>query len=224
MDWLKKNWLWMAINLLAILPLLSLLIQMNLQFNSSGLMVTADLPDGFRHGAGQSLGDRSPFGLMIHSTGEWAIRWLTVSLSITPLMILLGVRKLRRYRKLFGLYAFVYSLFHLIFFIADRNVISIFTESNFILGTVAFSVMLILAITSNRWSHKKLRKAWKKIHKWVYAAALLAVLHVALLDHGSWIPYAIILLLGFFMRLPSVKRFSGFSLGKAMPQRSVAPE
>lgn len=161
---------------------------------------------------------RSSLWFPIHLTGEWAIRWLTASLTITPLMILFGLRKVRRYRKVFGIYAFVYSLFHLLFFIADRNLIAIFEEFNFILGFVSFIIMIPLALTSNKWSLRKLKKAWTSLHKWAYAAGILAVVHVAFLERGSWAPYAVIILIGLLLRLPLIKNFPGFKWKQSLPQ------
>ena len=84
-----------------------------------------------------------------------------------------------------------------------------FKETGFVLGLTATLVMLVLAITSNRRSMKFLRKKWKKLHRLAYLAGLLAILHVVLLEHGDWAPYAIILAIGFLLRLTFIKETIG---------------
>ena len=54
---------------------------------------------------------------------------------------------------------------------------------------------------------KFLRKGWKKLHRFVYLAGLLAILHMVLLEHGDWAPYAILLMIGFVVRLPIIKKY-----------------
>ncbi|MBU2513919.1 ferric reductase-like transmembrane domain-containing protein [bacterium] len=208
MKWLKKNWFWLLMNIIALLPLIAVFSMISVDLSGNGALISAELPVRMDEAGRIMESKKSPLWLPIHNTGEWAIRWLTVSLSMTPLMILFGLKRTRRYRKLFGLYAFVYSLFHLLFFIIDRNLIAVFDEINFILGLVSFAIMIPLALTSNRWSLQKLKKAWQSLHKWAYAAGILAIFHIALLERGSWTVYAVIIALGMLLRFPPIKNAS----------------
>jgi sulfoxide reductase heme-binding subunit YedZ len=190
------------------LPLLGVLALFNIDLFGSGPLITIDLPARMletRSAGGSMLTAKTPLWFPIHSTGEWAIRWLVVSLTITPLMILFGFKRLRRYRKLFGLYAFGYSVLHFLFFIADKNLWQVFDEYNYIIGLISFLILALLAATSNNWSIRELRGTWKSLHKWAYAAGVLAVVHLIFLEKDSWIVYAVVLGIGFLIRLYSVR-------------------
>ncbi len=209
MNWIKNNWIWLLINIVAILPLLNVIALIDIDLSGSDTLLSIDMPARMgkaRAASRNILADKSQFWFPIHSTGEWAIRWLTVSLTITPFMILFGFKKIRRYKKLFGLYAFGYSVVHFLFFIADKNLLAVFDEYNFIFGTISFLILLPLAITSNNWSIKVFRKKWTSLHKWAYVAGILAILHVVLLKKGSWEFYAVVLSIGFLLRLNSVRK------------------
>jgi len=204
MKWFKRKWLWLFINLLAILPLASLIGLMEISFSTLEFIV--HYPEGLLENPGLKGKDISPFWFPIHLTGEWAIRWLVFSLLCTPLNILFAWKKILKVKKLTGLWAFAYSLIHLLFFISDSGVLATFGELNTILGFVSFLIMLVLALTSNKDSHQWLKKSWKKLHRYVYAAGVLAVFHVVLLNKG-WELYGILLGFGFIIRMPVVKTF-----------------
>jgi sulfoxide reductase heme-binding subunit YedZ len=204
----KKNWKWYLVNLIALLPLLPVLAQFSFDFSGSGPFISMDMPASLPEMQNQAAfhgRPRSPLGFPIHTTGEWAIRWLTVCLTITPLVILSGW-KIQRYRKLFGLYAFLYAALHLIFFLADKGILPVFGEFNFILGLIALLIMLPLAATSNQWSMKFMGRSWKQMQRMVYIASICAVLHVLILGKG-WELYAIIMGLGYIIRIPAVRRY-----------------
>ncbi len=205
MQWVKKNWGWLIANVLAFLPLLGVLALINIDISGNGSFLTFDIPSRMGEGGRGLSHAKSMFWFPIHSTGEWAIRWLTVSLTITPLAILFRWKKSTRYRKLFGLYAFLYSFLHLIFYIADKGFLEIFSETNLILGLIATAVMIALAMTSNNKAKQILKKKWKSLHRLIYPAAILAILHVALLEKGSWAVYAVIIAIGYVIRTPVVR-------------------
>lgn len=204
----KKNWRWYLVNLIALLPLLPVLAQFNFDFSGSGPFISMDMPASLPEMQDQAALHerlRSPLGLVIHSTGEWAIWWLTACLTITPLITLFGW-KIQRYRKLFGLYAFLYAAMHLIFFLADKGILPLFGEFNFILGLIALLIMLPLAATSNQWSMKFMGRSWKQMQKMVYIASICAVLHVVILGK-DWELYAVLIGLGYILRVPAIKSY-----------------
>ncbi|NJN54522.1 MAG: sulfoxide reductase heme-binding subunit YedZ [Anaerolineae bacterium] len=117
-------------------------------------------------------------------TGEPALVLLILSLAITPLNTLFGWKQLHPLRRIFGLYAFMYVVLHFTTFIwLDYGlnldyILDGVLEQNFVLiGFAAFLLLLPLAITSNKWSQRKLGKKWKTLHKLVYIIILLALIH-----------------------------------------------
>ncbi|GIK56579.1 MAG: sulfoxide reductase heme-binding subunit YedZ [Chloroflexi bacterium] len=117
-------------------------------------------------------------------TGEPALVLLILSLAVTPLTLLFGWKQLHPLRRIFGLYAFLYVALHLLTFIwLDYGlnlayILDGILEQNFVLvGFAAFVLLLPLAITSNKWSQRKLGKKWKTLHKLVYIIILLALIH-----------------------------------------------
>ena len=223
MNWLKKYWLWLVVNIIVLLPLIALFSSFNLDF-SDGLIpaVTIEQPDfprpDIEQGAvepgefeGGEREERSALWFPIHTTGEWAIRWLVLSLTCTPLFILFGWSRVLTVKKLLGLYAFAYALLHTLFFIADEGWLALFDEFNFIMGLISLLIMIPLALTSNHWSMKSLGKPWKILHRAAYAAGIFAVLHLAFLGEGSAVLYGLILAIGFAVRIPQVRKtITGF--------------
>ncbi|GAB4439020.1 MAG: hypothetical protein Kow0031_20940 [Anaerolineae bacterium] len=215
LKWAKQNWLWLVVNLLAILSLISVFSMFSVDFNGLALPTISlneltpppDMPARPEFDAR----DFSAFDLLVKSTGESAIRWLVLSLSATPLYILFGWRRLLTIKKAAGLYAFLFAVLHSLFFVADKGLLAVFDEFNFILGLLSVLVMLPLALTSTNWSMKQMGRGWKLLHKGAYAAGVLAVLHVAVLGEGSAMLYSAILLIGFAVRVPQLRKaITGF--------------
>ncbi|WP_423128459.1 ferric reductase-like transmembrane domain-containing protein [Gaoshiqia sp. Z1-71] len=207
MNWIRKNGGWMTVVIIGLLPFIGVMDIFNIDFSGSGeswiSIKTFTVP---ARRAGELPREVSGAHIAVKETGEWAIRWLVFVLSLTPFSILTGIKSRLYVRQAAGIIAFVYAGFHLVFFCIDRSLIETFKEFGYIMGFVATLIMLVLAVTSNRKSMKFLRKTWKKIHQTAYLAGLLAVLHVALLKHGDWIPYVIILVAGFLLRLSIVRQ------------------
>jgi methionine sulfoxide reductase heme-binding subunit len=149
-------------------------------------------------------------------TGKAAITLLLLSLAITPLNIWLGWKQLHPARKLFGLYAFLYVSLHLLIFILldyglnlEFILEALFEKYYALVGLAAFLILLPLAITSTRWSMRKLGKNWTRLHKWVYLAGILAVLHYILLVKNAYtspLLYAGILAVLLLTRVPPIKQ------------------
>jgi sulfoxide reductase heme-binding subunit YedZ len=149
-------------------------------------------------------------------TGRSALALLVLSLACTPARILTGLAVLQRLRKPLGLYAFLYVCLHLLTYVGlDFGFALSFLwpeirQQPFIqAGLLAFLLLLPLAITSTRWWRKRLSRNWKRLHRLVYLAAILAVLHFYWLVKGDWrrpVTYAIILGLLLLARLPPVRR------------------
>lgn len=144
---------------------------------------------------GMYTGDSS-YGMLMHITGEFAGRFLAITLLITPLALLFPhtaiIRWLVRNRRFLGVAAFVYTLLHTVFYILEYPMAKLydeFFEVAILTGWIAFFVFVPLAVTSTDWAVRKMGKNWKKLQRWVYLAGVMAFIHWALLglagDHQS---------------------------------------
>jgi sulfoxide reductase heme-binding subunit YedZ len=149
-------------------------------------------------------------------TGKAAITLLVLSLAVTPLKIWFGWKQFHPLRKILGLYAFFYVAIHLLIFVwldygLDLELIleATFEKQYALVGFVAFLILLPLAITSTRWAMRKLGKNWTRLHRWVYLAGILAVVHYLLLVKNAYtspLIYAAILAVLLLTRIKPVKQ------------------
>ena len=116
--------------------------------------------------------------------GDWSLRFLCVTLAITPIQTMTKWRGMADYRQMFGLYSFFYATLHLLTYLAiDNNfewslIGTDIIESPYIwFGVVAYLIVFSLAITSPKWAMKRMGKSWKKLHRLVYVAAIAAIIH-----------------------------------------------
>lgn len=153
----------------------------------------------------------NPVEAVIRFLGDWALRFLFITLAVSPLRLLTGWSWPLSLRRMLGLYAFFYLVLHLGAYIGlDRffDFAAIWKDilrRNFITaGMIAFVLMVPLAVTSTNKMVKRLGGArWKKLHKLVYPIAILGVLHyywMAKADKTEPLIYAAILALLFFLR------------------------
>ena len=116
--------------------------------------------------------------------GYWALRFILITLSVTPLRRLLGWNWLPRFRRMLGLFTFFYAFMHfLTWLVLDRelrlaDIIEDITERPFItLGFTAFILLLALAISSFAVIRRRMGRNWQTLHNAVYAVGLLGVWH-----------------------------------------------
>lgn len=148
-------------------------------------------------------------------TGKAALVLLLLSLAVTPLHLLSGWKRLLPLRKPLGLYAFFYAALHLFIFVAvDYGLIwsrireGLLGKPYALLGLAAFLILLLLAITSNRWAMRRLGKNWKRLHRWVYLAAVFAIGHYFWLVKNVYtqpVLFAGLLALLLLLRLPPLR-------------------
>ena len=127
----------------------------------------------------------NPAEALIRALGDWALRLLCVALAITPLRQWLRRPVLAVYRRMFGLYAFFYATLHwLAYLVFDKGldvaaVLADLPKRPFILvGTLAWLLLLALAVTSIPALVRRLGgRRWQRLHRAVYAVAVLAILH-----------------------------------------------
>ncbi len=134
-------------------------------------------------GATQGLGV-NPQEFLTRSSGIWALALLWIVLCVTPLRRLASWGQLVRHRRALGLYAFFYTMLHVIAWaIWDRggDPAAMWTDiwqRDFIgVGAVAVLLLVPLALTSTRGWIRRLGRGWKRLHWLIYPAAVLSVLH-----------------------------------------------
>lgn len=148
--------------------------------HAAALLPLALLVQGVR---GDSLG-ADPVAAITHATGDWALRLLLLGLAMTPLRRLLGQAWPLRFRRLIGLYAFFYACLHLTTYLAldlgaywQQIFADIVKRPYITLGFAAWLLLVPLALTSTRAAMRRLGRRWGQLHRAVYAAAVLGVLH-----------------------------------------------
>ena len=125
-----------------------------------------------------------PVAEIEHRLGLWALRLLMATLAITPLRQLTGQSVLVRFRRMLGLYAFFYACVHFsAYLVLDlrgywTQIFEEIAKRPYItVGFAAWLLLLPLAITSTTGWIRRLGRNWARLHKLVYAAGVLAVLH-----------------------------------------------
>ncbi len=125
------------------------------------------------------------YGEVLHSTGEVSARLLILTLAVTPLALAFPGRRwvawLVQRRRYFGVAVFGYAVLHTAVYVIRTGVLSEVlveaVEPALLTGWLGLFIFLPLAITSNDRSVRRLRRGWKRLHRWVYAAALLTFVH-----------------------------------------------
>jgi methionine sulfoxide reductase heme-binding subunit len=131
----------------------------------------------------------NPLEFVTRTTGMLTLVFLLISLTITPLKRVTGANWLTRFRRMLGLFAFFYGSLHLLTYVAFDRFFHFTTipgdvvRRPFIaIGMTAFFMMLPLALTSTDQMIKRLGgKRWRRLHKIVYLAGILGVLHYYML-------------------------------------------
>ena len=136
---------------------------------------------------------------VLHGSGEFAARFMIISMMATPLMMLTKgsrfARWLRANRRYFGVAAFAYAAIHTLAYLMGESLDRILAEAtrfDILTGWLAFAIFIPLAATSMDYAVRKLGVWWKPLQKWTYAAAVLTLLHWASLHNwGGWAPAAV---------------------------------
>ena len=126
----------------------------------------------------------NPIETITDTTGIWTLRFLVITLAITPLRKLTGQTILIRFRRMLGLFTFFYASMHFLTYVwldqyFDWPFIAedIAEHPYIIVGFTTFLILFSLAVTSPRFMARKLGKTWKKLHMLIYPAAFLAATH-----------------------------------------------
>jgi sulfoxide reductase heme-binding subunit YedZ len=148
----------------------------------------------------------NPAEALIRATGDWTLRFLCITLAITPLRQVLNTPALARFRRMLGLFTFFYGALHFLSygwldqgFDVDAITRDIAKRPFILVGTAALLLMLPLAATSFNRAIKALGAArWQRLHRAIYAIGLLALLHffwmrAAKHNFAEWSVYAVVI-------------------------------
>lgn len=159
--WLRVNNAWIVISIGCLLPLFGLLWDI----------------------AADNLGS-NPIQAIHIRLGDWSLRFLCLTLAITPIQTMTKWRGMAEYRQMLGLYAFFYATLHVLGYLLVDHAgfwaviwIDILQSSYIWMGVIAYIIVLLLAVTSPKSAKKRLGKNWKKLHRLIYYAAAAAVIH-----------------------------------------------
>ncbi|PHS70260.1 MAG: sulfoxide reductase heme-binding subunit YedZ [Methylophaga sp.] len=131
----------------------------------------------------------NPIETLTRETGLWALKFLVLTLTITPLRWLVGWNFLASIRRMLGLYVFFYALIHMLlylwldqFFDIEEIIKDIIKRPFITIGFFTFSALIPLVVTSNNAMVKKIGgKRWKRLHKLTYFIAVASCIHFYML-------------------------------------------
>jgi sulfoxide reductase heme-binding subunit YedZ len=166
--------------------------------------------------ASDTAGD-NPVEAITYETGDWSMLLLLVTLAITPMRRITGVNEIISLRRMFGLMTFFYGSLHFLTYVcldqslqAQRILEDVRKRPFIAFGLCAFLLMIPLALTSNGFSIRRLKRRWTWLHRWIYAIAIAAVGHYGWMRRGEAKPYLYAVLfawlLGWRVRAWMIKR------------------
>jgi sulfoxide reductase heme-binding subunit YedZ len=127
----------------------------------------------------------NPIEFITHATGDWTLRFLVITLCITPFRKILHIPELVRFRRMLGLFAFFYACLHFTtyiwldkFFDLSEMWKDIAKRKYITVGFSAFLLLIPLAVTSTAgWIRRLGGKRWQMLHRLIYFSASLGVIH-----------------------------------------------
>ncbi|MFG1690991.1 sulfite oxidase heme-binding subunit YedZ [Gemmatimonadota bacterium] len=126
----------------------------------------------------------NPVEALLHLAGRWALVFLLITLAVTPVRRMTGWNRIVKLRRPLGLFAFFYLCLHLSTYVgldqlfAMEYIVEDVVERPYItVGFAAFLLLVPLAITSTRGWIRRLGRRWQRLHRLVYPATALGVLH-----------------------------------------------
>lgn len=179
----------------------------------------------------------NPIEVITHSTGDWTLIFLCVTLAITPLRMLTRQYWLIRFRRMLGLFAMFYGLLHFTtyiwldkFFDFHEMVKDVVKRPFITMGFTAFLLMIPLAITSTRgWIRRLGGRKWNILHRLIYFSAIAGVIHYVWLvkkDLTKPLEYAAVLtvLLGYRLAVWAIAHISSRRTGLVPGERVEVAE
>lgn len=133
---------------------------------------------------GQGQLGANPVETLSHYSGDWSLRFLLLTLAVTPLRRLTGWNRLQQFRRMLGLFAFFHVCLHFgVYLIFDqffdlRAIIEDVAQRPYItVGFAGWLLLIPLAVTSTHAMIKRLGRNWQRLHRLVYVIGVLGVLH-----------------------------------------------
>jgi sulfoxide reductase heme-binding subunit YedZ len=126
-----------------------------------------------------------PLQFIQHGTGDWTLRFLVFTLTITPLRQLLRLPELIRFRRMLGLFAFFYACLHFTTYLVFDKIFDvheiwkdIYKRPFITVGFLAFTLLIPLAVTSTAgWIRRLGGRRWRILHRAIYISAVCGVIH-----------------------------------------------
>ena len=127
----------------------------------------------------------NPLEFIQHATGDWALRFLLITLTISPLRKLVRLPELIRFRRMLGLFAFFYACLHFTTYLWFDKVFDVheiwkdvYKRPFITVGFTAFVLLIPLALTSTKgWIRRLGGKRWQALHRLIYVSAIAGVVH-----------------------------------------------
>jgi methionine sulfoxide reductase heme-binding subunit len=170
-----------------------------------------------------------PGDYITDQTGTWTLAFLMISLGVTPLRRLTGWNEVIKLRRMLGLFAFFYGTLHMLTWVVFINLFDLQLMAQDVLkrpfvtvGMATWTMLFLLALTSNQFAIRKLKRRWQTLHRLAYVAGIGGVIHFWWLvkadttEPRRW-AVALALLLGFRMWWTLRKRATAFKGGKTSP-------
>jgi sulfoxide reductase heme-binding subunit YedZ len=126
----------------------------------------------------------NPGDYITDQTGTWTLAFLLISLSVTPLRRLTKWNEVIKLRRMLGLFAFFYGTLHMLtwvvfihYFDTEFMVADVVERPFITVGMATWSILFVLALTSNQFAIRKLKRRWQTLHRLAYVAGIGGVLH-----------------------------------------------
>ena len=175
--------------------------------------------------------DINPIQAFTQRTGKTALILLVLSLSCTPVITLFGLRQVGKIRRALGIYALMYAGIHFFTFIGldygfDWTLLkgAIFEKTYILVGLSALLILAALGATSFKYWQKRMGKNWKRLHKLVYLASGLVILHYGWAKKGDFLRlqgdiagpalFGLLVVFLLFMRIPAVRKWASGLRGR----------
>jgi sulfoxide reductase heme-binding subunit YedZ len=148
----------------------------------------------------------NPIDFITDTTGDWALRFLLITLCVTPIRRITGWNPIIQLRRMLGLFSFFYAALHFLtwsvldwFFDFRQMGADIVMRPFITLGMATFLMLLALAVTSTTASIRRLGRRWTQLHRLIYVAAVTALFHFWL-AHKTVVPqFEVLAVVGAFL-------------------------
>jgi methionine sulfoxide reductase heme-binding subunit len=135
----------------------------------------------------------NPIERIVRFSGDWALRFLLLTLAVTPLRIIFKKPEIVRYRRMLGLFTYFYASMHILgyvvldqFFHWHSIWADVIKRPYITVGFSTFIMLTLLAITSSKGWRRRLGSNWKPLHRLIYPAAILASIHFFMMIKADW--------------------------------------